>query len=333
MNDYSVSIGVSKMHYQNSRARYLGKDLWLKSLLVFIRTTLAISIALFWNASKASAQYFWNHNGSVVMLSSNGALREIRYSTPRPGLPVLPDTLLFAGVATGNQYQGTAYVFSSVCGAVGYNVAGNVDLSQRAITLRGWAPRLDARCNAVGSSEDVLVFTFSGCGCVCGDEVELSALNPPVIYGESTNPADAKSCPYLYAWRDDELHWQNYGKIIRDARGKNLEMTEAVKLSHLSFKFKLAEREPEQSFIQRVSLRLELKDGSQLILKPKTKLTMRRNENHIFIPAFGLAEFEFEPPKWLASSDVSEAFLSVTGYYETLPGASMCPVPNIASGQ
>src|SRR5208282_89917 len=59
----------------------------------------------------------WDHNGSIVSLYLSGKERYFFYSSPRPGLSVRRGTLLFNGTRSGQTYDGTAYVFSAVCGA------------------------------------------------------------------------------------------------------------------------------------------------------------------------------------------------------------------------
>jgi hypothetical protein len=95
-----------------------------------------------------------------VMLSANGANRQFNYAIPKPGLPVASGTLLFAGRKSGDNYSGTAYVFSERCGASGYSVSGPVAPDQRSVTMYGKAPRTDASCRVVGYRDDVLVFNF-----------------------------------------------------------------------------------------------------------------------------------------------------------------------------
>lgn len=106
----------------------------------------------------------WEHNGSYVVLSSSGAQRQFRYQAPVAELRqygVQPGTLLFDGRRDGNQYSGTAYVFSKVCGGLPYDVAGPVSSDQRNVTMHGKAPIVDASCRIVGYRDDVLVFNFS----------------------------------------------------------------------------------------------------------------------------------------------------------------------------
>lgn len=107
----------------------------------------------------------WQHNGSVVYLTADGASRRFYYDSPREGLDsvgVKRGTLLFEGQKNGDQYSGTAYFFSKICGPGTYAVSGPVtsNESQITITLSGKAPQLDANCKQIGVRDDVLVFTY-----------------------------------------------------------------------------------------------------------------------------------------------------------------------------
>jgi hypothetical protein len=85
----------------------------------------------------------WDLNGSNMYLSANGARREFRYHIVRPGLEeagVQPGTLWFQGTRNGDQYVGTAYVFSKTCGALPYAVTGSVSADGQTITISGSAP-------------------------------------------------------------------------------------------------------------------------------------------------------------------------------------------------
>src|SRR5262245_8472128 len=110
------------------------------------------------------APTLWDHNGSQVSLSADGAGRQFRYQTPRASLleiGVQPGALLFDGRRNGDRYSGTAYVFTKVCGARPYAVAGPVSADQRAVTMYGKAPILNSSCRATGYRDDVLVFNIS----------------------------------------------------------------------------------------------------------------------------------------------------------------------------
>jgi hypothetical protein len=130
----------------------------------------AVVLAAFLSASgRASAQAnphavsFWDHNGSVVSLSADGAMRQFFYEQPRPAIQaqgVTPGRLLFTGRKEGDGYSGTAYIFSSTCGATPYEVSGAVSSDSRQVTMHGMAPRVDSNCHIVSYRDDTLVFTF-----------------------------------------------------------------------------------------------------------------------------------------------------------------------------
>jgi hypothetical protein len=126
---------------------------------------LVIAFVSAWlTASEAAAQdgpnSWWSHNGSVVELRAQGNARVFSYAIPRQGLPAQPGDTLFHGRRSGSSYSGTAYLFSSRCGVIGYSVSGFVSANQRKVQLRGRAPRRDANCRIVSYSADVLTFEF-----------------------------------------------------------------------------------------------------------------------------------------------------------------------------
>jgi hypothetical protein len=85
----------------------------------------------------------WDLNGSQLYLIAIGAQREFRYHTMRPGLEeagAQAGTLWFLGTRSGDQYSGTAYVFSKTCGAFPYAVTGSASNNNQTITLNGSVP-------------------------------------------------------------------------------------------------------------------------------------------------------------------------------------------------
>jgi hypothetical protein len=119
-----------------------------------------LAFALVLVAGQANAANVWRHNGSVLRLEADGPVRKFYYMTPSPGLPASAGALLFEGTKSGNTYSGTAYVFSTKCGSVGYPVTGTVSEDQRSIAMTGDAPQRDANCKTKGTRSDTLVFTF-----------------------------------------------------------------------------------------------------------------------------------------------------------------------------
>ncbi len=96
---------------------------------------------------------------------SDGSKRQFYYDAPRRGIEavgVKQGTLLFDGQRNGALYTGTAFIFSSQCGPVAYDVRGAVSNGESRITLRGNAPsRFNARCEITAYKDDVLVFDYA----------------------------------------------------------------------------------------------------------------------------------------------------------------------------
>lgn len=115
--------------------------------------------------STAGGPTLWNHNGSLMRLEADGAIRRFVYDQPRPGMVragARPGDIVFEGQRNGATYVGTAYIFSKSCGRVPYPVAGNVSTDQRAVVVEGQAPRLGAGCNVKSYRRDRLSFELIG---------------------------------------------------------------------------------------------------------------------------------------------------------------------------
>lgn len=123
---------------------------------------LALSLGLAVSAP-AAADSYWNHNGSLMRLSANGAARAFFYAAPRPGIVnagVQPGTLFFDGWRDGDRYRGTARVFSASCGASTFYIEGWV-ASETHVILEGWRPVFH-NCQPTGDQTwERLEFTYS----------------------------------------------------------------------------------------------------------------------------------------------------------------------------
>ena len=148
-----------------------------KLTLCIVAILPATSIAL------AQSTSFWNHNGSTVKLEASGNARRFYYVEPRTGLAAKPGDLLFEGQRNGSRYIGTAYLFSEICGPIGYAVDGVVGNNDRMVTLTGTAPRRNAQCQVMAYFQDQLVFSFSenSAAVALGSNANSSILNqsPP----------------------------------------------------------------------------------------------------------------------------------------------------------
>jgi hypothetical protein len=114
-------------------------------------------------AKRSSEGTLWHHNGSTLTLKTNGTDRQFSYEEPRAGLEqrgVQKGTLLFRGKRVGDNYAGTAYIFTPNCGPRGYAVSGQVEAGDRKITMTGRAPRFDAQCKQIGDRDDNLTFSL-----------------------------------------------------------------------------------------------------------------------------------------------------------------------------
>lgn len=105
----------------------------------------------------------WNHNGSTVYLLANGSERQFRYRIPRPRMrkacPKRGD-IVFKGTRRGDQYVGTAYIYSCSCGPIAYDVSGKVTNNDKRVVLTGKAPGRNRHCKVTNARPDTLVFNL-----------------------------------------------------------------------------------------------------------------------------------------------------------------------------
>ncbi|MGB6536120.1 MAG: hypothetical protein WBF58_09180 [Xanthobacteraceae bacterium] len=265
-----------------------------------------------------------------LTLSTNGNVREFRLDNSGRKGP-----LVFKLVADGTHYKGTAFLPSKRCSQVSFDVEGEVHVlpdegesHKSNIELSGDMPRVDARCRIVSASKKVLKIEFDVCqvglgkcsNCNCGGATapELRPVFKEVgdpTYGEEPHILTGSQCPYLYAWSDRESRWDSYGKMIHGAENAAHERTQIVALSSLATKFRLAEEEPEISFIDDIHLIVYLRDGSEITLEPQTE-DGGMAHGQIRIAPFTEVKFGFTLPSTVKQADVEKASLSITGYYE-----------------
>jgi len=103
----------------------------------------------------------WDHNGSLLKLEVNGTRRRFLFTQPREGLReegVTEGMVAFDGIQNGDWLEGTAFVFSRRCGAVGFRVNGKAPADTKIITLRGLRPYVDGQCRLVNSEPGQLMY-------------------------------------------------------------------------------------------------------------------------------------------------------------------------------
>ncbi len=118
----------------------------IRSLLVAMLATLLVVCT----ATFAHAGDRYNHNGSIVeLIWTEGDGMVVKYVQPKDSIPVTKGTVLFHGASPANgSIYGEAYLFSSVCGRIGYEVTGWFDENGN-FSLEGKAPVRNDNCRVV----------------------------------------------------------------------------------------------------------------------------------------------------------------------------------------
>lgn len=124
----------------------------------------------------------------------------------------------------------------------------------------------------------------------------------------TTQREEGASCPILYSWREDAQSWIYHGKVLHLANGPERMMTDRIALPSVRTRFRLAEEEPEASFIDRVRLNLRLLDGRIIQLLPRQPIAP-------IIRANTAAEIDFDLPADLAPEHVVSSEIEIAGYY------------------
>jgi hypothetical protein len=188
-------------HFQRTLRVWLAECGWQHPLhnLGGDMKKLALAAALCVLALPAAAQvaqplqpFLVNHNNSIMLvrpLPGSGNEVVIEYAKPRPSLYGLvgPGTTLVRGRWVGpNDFIGTAWVFSRLCGPMPYAVRGGLDrpLGEQGdastLVLVGAAPQFDTSCRvlyySLQSTQAVLRFEYAAFEV---DDPQLQRLLPP----------------------------------------------------------------------------------------------------------------------------------------------------------
>jgi len=130
-----------------------------------LMTALLAAICLVLLDGAASADSYWDHNGSLMRLQANGTQRVLTYQEPRQLMRragVTPGTVLFDGRNVGDYYVGRARRFSKHCESpLVYEVEGPVTDNGMRIVMRGQREVYASGCRPTGRFvNDVLLFTY-----------------------------------------------------------------------------------------------------------------------------------------------------------------------------
>jgi hypothetical protein len=153
--------------------------------------------------------------------------------------------------------------------------------------------------------------------------------NPIQLSARSSNFVDVSfgggqgSCPYLLSWDERRRDWVEHGKVLHPANQQRLESSQSISLSGLVTRFRLEEREPEMTTLDRAELFLTLRDGAQVAASPAD--LCGRGATPLLVFWGEAREFAFALPPGVSEDDVKESRLVLTGYYRryaSFPNAS-----------
>jgi clan AA aspartic protease (TIGR02281 family) len=114
-------------------------------------------------AARADQPTLWSHKGSVFFLVKKGQEREFLYkelSSEVMQAGASRGAPLFSGWSDNQHYSGTAFLYSSRCGRLGYAVAGPILDRHERVKLKGQVPLLNHDCNIIGHTDITLEFRF-----------------------------------------------------------------------------------------------------------------------------------------------------------------------------
>jgi hypothetical protein len=151
------------------------------------------------------------------------------------------------------------------------------------------------------------------------------------LSSNSTNLMDVSfawgrgSCPYLASWDERRMRWLQYGKVLHPAEGQGHESVQSIVLPGFISRFRLEEREPEVTTLDRTELFLTLRDGSQVTAQPINTDWRSMFPSHLFWNE--TQEFAFALPRGVSPDDVTQSRLVLTGYYQRYSS-----LPNFSRG-
>ena len=122
------------------------------------------------------------------------------------------------------------------------------------------------------------------------------------------------SCPHLASWDERGMRWLEYGKVLHPADEQAHESVQSVVLPGFVSRFRLEEREPEVTTLDRAELVLTLSDGEQVTAQPTGVDGRSMFPSHLFWDE--AQNFTFALPQGVSPGDVTQSRLVLTGYYQ-----------------
>lgn len=115
------------------------------------------------------------------------------------------------------------------------------------------------------------------------------------------------SCPYLHSWCDMSQEWVTLGKVLTECVGEENSGQDSRRFFSLRTRFKLVEREHEETILHSICLKLTLDDHSTIMVPHNLKRsTLNIGESY---------EFSFDLPQGVSADDIGASELLISGFY------------------
>lgn len=124
------------------------------------------------------------------------------------------------------------------------------------------------------------------------------------------------SCPYLSSWCDQAQEWVHLGKVITECNSPEREGEDCREFHDLRTRFKLVEREHEQTTLRSVALEIETQDGDVIHLPAPDSVVPESARLPVTLDIGQMVEFAFTLPKNVRPTDVVKTRLRLRGYYQ-----------------
>jgi hypothetical protein len=122
------------------------------------------------------------------------------------------------------------------------------------------------------------------------------------------------SCPYVFGYDRDAGEWQLQSRAIEGATDRKLAYEDILALENFDGRLKLAELEPEVSFIDDISVEVTLRDGSVIVLQPDDPLLESRDSSYFVLSYPDETEISF-PGFHKIRKPIASVKARVFGYY------------------
>ena len=142
-----------------------------------------------------------------------------------------------------------------------------------------------------------------------GQDYEVRKQPARLLVVDSAN--EIGSCPFFYGWSGSQRKWVSGGTILYGRRSAARYGTDERPLYHFDGRVKIAEIEPETSYIDRVYVVAVDATGGRTMLLPKDARLRHADDKHVRMTIGDEMIVDFERPPNTATSFLFGA----TGYY------------------